>query len=122
MLLGKPLVLNHRHKNKAKRGNRLHSSGIANPALSLNGDEDENEPRTSSVTQSSVDILMEDDEEDEHEEVVTLKNKFSSIVKFKIIYFSSSNLVRFLLNKLFTQSNTFWVAFRTQHRICVYGL
>ena len=122
MLLGKPLVLNHRHKNKAKRGNRLHSSGIANPALSLNGDEDENEPRTSSVTQSSVDILMEDDEEDEHEEVVTLKNKFSSIVKFKIIYFSSSNLVRFLLNKLFIQSNTFWVAFHTQHRICVYGL
>ncbi len=70
MLLGKPLVLNHRHKNKSKRGNRLRSNGVANPALSLNGDEDENSPRTSEVNRSSVDILMEDDEEDEHEEVV----------------------------------------------------
>lgn len=79
MLLGKPLVLNHRHKNKAKRGNRLHSSGISNPALSLNGDDDENHgPRTSDVNRSSVDILMEDDEEEEHEEVIKTKNKIIS--------------------------------------------
>jgi hypothetical protein len=44
------------------------------------------------------------------------KKSYKNILKSSLIWVKSPS------NNAFTQLNTFWAAFRTRHRICVYGL